>query len=533
MKVIVLGSSGIIGQHMRLSIPEGVEAVFVRRHADPLHAGLDLTDRKARREFLSHHKPNVIVNLAGESRPDVVERAPDEYHDINTKVPGELAGWCDANGAHLIHVSTQAVFLGDNPPYGPDSATGGANLYGRQKASAEHRVKQARNWTIVRPTFVLGIRPLPFIGRANPAEQMCAGGPQKQVWDRWFSVSMARDVAAGIWLTAANSGLYSGRIFHFGSTMPMSRYELASRISEGVESVSHDSFPGIAPRPVDTTYADHGPYVAIDFQVNLVNTLRLMAEEFDDREALSMAARAREIAMFLEQREDDCAAVLAEGWDAIHNAVTADWNRARPRNDWQILDFYRRTETYIWELSHYHASPGWNYAGMCRGIAERLQAAGAKRVLCLGDGIGDLTLSLIRHGFDAHYHDLAGSRTAEFAAFRSWIYLGSYMPTRLSSGWSPELGAGEWDAIVSLDFLEHVTNVEEWVASIKAGLKPGGLFCAQNAFACGSGPEGAMPMHLARNDRFEKDWDPTLFGMGFSQESSNWYRVPADIQVAA
>ena len=85
----------------------------------------------------------------------------------------------------------------------------------------------------------------------------------------------------------------------------------------------------------------------------------------------------------------------------------------------------------------------------------------------------------------------------------------------------------EYDAICSLDFLEHVPNVEDWVLAIFVALKPGGLFCAQNAFACGSGSDGSIPMHLAVNDRFEKDWDPLLTAIGFEQISSNWYRRPA------
>lgn len=97
------------------------------------------------------------------------------------------------------------------------------------------------------------------------------------------------------------------------------------------------------------------------------------------------------------------------------------------------------------------------------------------------------------------------------------------MPMRLAPGWTPDLGTEEWDAIVSLDFLEHVTDVSAWVAAIKAALKPGGFFCAQNAFAIGSGEQGSMPMHLARNDKYETEWDPTLFGLGFSQIGSNWY----------
>ena len=198
--------------------------------------------------------------------------------------------------------------------------------------------------------------------------------------------------------------------------------------------------------------------------------------------------------------------------------------------DAELLDWYRRTEAYIWELSAYHEHPGFNYSGMCEGIASRLKNEGVRSVLCLGDGIGDLTLALHRSGIPATYHDLAGSRTASYAAFRFWRQTGEQISQDLTTGFNPPISHeffGPFDAVVSLDFLEHVPNVEAWTAFAHSALKPGGLFMAQNAFACGSGADGSMPMHLAVNDRFEKDWDPLLAGLGFVQESSNWYRKPA------
>ena len=45
MRVVILGSAGIIGQHMRLVVPEGIEPVWVRKRKDYAHLGLDLTAR--------------------------------------------------------------------------------------------------------------------------------------------------------------------------------------------------------------------------------------------------------------------------------------------------------------------------------------------------------------------------------------------------------------------------------------------------------------------------------------------------------
>jgi len=240
-------------------------------------------------------------------------------------------------------------------------------------------------------------------------------------------------------------------------------------------------------------------------------------------------SRAAEIAAFLGIPESDAAERLAKGFGYQHQRVNDDFRRCNPRTDEELLNWYRTTTEYIFELSAYHADEGFNYSGMCSGIITRLKNEGAHRVLCLGDGIGDLTLDCRRAGLDAVYHDLAGSRTAAFAASRG------VTEAAFSADWAPPAANG-FDAVVSLDFLEHVTDVPAWCRAIHAALKPGGLFCAQNAFDCGSGNDGAIPCHLSVNDKYAHAaphtngralWDWLLIKeIGFEQLGPNWYRKP-------
>lgn len=522
MKVIVFGASGILGQHMRLCVPGGVEPIFVRREADRLHVGVDITDVVALDSFVAEAAPKVVVNLAGQNSPDVVEQAPHLHEAVNVTVPGSLAHLCDAAGAHYVHVSSQAVFSGEHPPYEADSTTVPINEYGRQKLAAEQRVREAKRWTIVRPTFVLGVRPLPHVGRGNPLEQMFANDEQEQVADRWFSPLFARDAARLLWQIALERP--PQQVIHLGVPERFSRYDIAraANPTATVKPVEHDTaFPHFAPRPQDTTYAAGSRYIE-----GLDRGLILCQHEWEARLAGNPLSRAAEIALFLEVDLEECAARLQSGFGALHADVAADFRAAAPQSEDELLAWYRQTEAYIWELSAYHADPGFNYSGICEGIATHLKNAGAERILCLGDGIGGLTLSLRQQGFDATYHDLADSRTAEFAAFRFWMHTGQEMPVSLTDGWSPNLGEEEYDAVISLDFLEHCVNVDGWVEAIEATLKPGGLFLAQNAFAIGSGPDGSIPMHLAENDRYEHDWLPLLDRVGFERVVDNWFSKP-------
>lgn len=520
MKVLIFGASGIIGQHMRLCCPDGVQPIWYRQTVDPITRAIDLCDSAALAACLAEHDPDVIVNLAGESRPDVVERDSEAHDTLNVLAPIELAKWCGEHSRRLVHVSSQAVFGGDHAPYaaGP-SPDNPVNQYGRQKLWAETQLLGKPHVRIVRPTFVLGIRPLPHVGRPNPIEQMLAG-QTKQVNDRWFSPLFASDAARMLWGIITHDD--GQQIIHLGLPHRTSRYEVAKALGISAEAVGHDSFPGIAQRPVDTTYDATTARFLIAWGDGLIH-LRL---DWEARQTMNWSDRARDIALFLGITYEQAVARLCKGFAFQHAEVAADFRRANPQTDERLLEWYGTTEAYLWELSAYHADAGWNYSGTCRGIGDRLESAGARRVLCLGDGIGDLTLALHRRGFEAVYHDLAGSRTAEFAAFRFWRHTGQAMPCHLTETWQPMNGArAPYDAVVSLDFLEHVTDVSAWVQAIKRVLTPGGYFCAQNAFGIGSEPGGSLPMHLSRNDRYAQEWDPLLASLGFRQESSNWYRT--------
>ncbi len=256
MKVLILGSSGILGQSLKITPHPSITAVY---HTG--RAACDLTDYDARGELLDRVNPDVIVNLAGESRPDCVEQNSALYRIINIKMPRALGVWAINSGRHYVHISSQSVFSGTTgATYGCNSYQSPINQYGVQKRDAERELTSlsSARVTIIRPTFVLGIRPDPTVGRANPVELML-GGQKQQVNDRWFSPSFAPDVASLIWDVCGRKP--SGEVIHAGVPIRTTRYEIAVALGcQGVQACSHEDFPGIAPRPRDTTYSEGAVY---------------------------------------------------------------------------------------------------------------------------------------------------------------------------------------------------------------------------------------------------------------------------------
>lgn len=269
---------------MIIDTPEAIDALFVRRSEHPAAAwmALDLLQPDAL-DKLAEFEPDVIINLAGENRVDVVESDPDATFGINTAFPFLLAIWCQNNHVRLIQCSTQGVFSGEHPPYQTTDKPDPITAYGRQKAEAELYTLHCDYGYVARLTFVIGVRPFDC-GRRNPLEDIIEKQEQKQVNDRFFSPLSAEDAAAILWELALHPN--PPRIVHLGQPIRTSRFNLAAdaiwhghgMIWPKIEAVSHEYFPGIAPRPRDTTWA-YGSLYKKDLETVLIDAMIKIKEK--------------------------------------------------------------------------------------------------------------------------------------------------------------------------------------------------------------------------------------------------------------
>lgn len=239
---------------------------------------------------------------------------------------------------------------------------------------------------------------------------------------------------------------------------------------------------------------------------------------------------AEEISSFLNIDINKVKTRLANGFHYNHHLVAKDFidNNVNVNNDESLLNWYRNTDTYIWELSSYHLDKGFNYLGMCEGICLGLFHSSKKNILNIGDGIGTLSLKLAEKGLNVTYHDLENSKTANFAQHRFSRIPELKIQTLFTNNFDPVIGVDNFDAVVALDFLEHVVNVEEWAIAIYKCLKNKGVFIPHNAFGIGDAEHGnSIPMHLSINNKYEWEWDPMLVRLGFVRhENGQWWVKP-------
>ncbi len=158
----------------------------------------DLTDGRAVEGILAEAKPEVIIHTASMTDVDLCERNPDQAYAHNVQATADLSRAARSTGAHLVHVSTDYVFNGEQGPYGEEDVPNPRGAYATTKHMAEQAVRVlAPSWAIARTAVVYGWPPS---GRPNFGSWLVStlrrGESVRLFEDQLVSPSLALSVAA-------------------------------------------------------------------------------------------------------------------------------------------------------------------------------------------------------------------------------------------------------------------------------------------------------------------------------------------------
>ena len=118
---------------------------------------LDLRDEAATTSLVRQIHPKVIIHTAAERRPDISEQDPNATLALNVRATAHLAQLAAELGSWILYVSTDYVFDGTHPPYGPRDTPNPLNFYGRTKLEGERALQvAAREWSILRAGVLYG-----------------------------------------------------------------------------------------------------------------------------------------------------------------------------------------------------------------------------------------------------------------------------------------------------------------------------------------------------------------------------------------
>jgi dTDP-4-dehydrorhamnose reductase len=146
-RLLITGGSGYLGGELLRRAPGAVGTAFSRAG----EVRLDVRDRAAVAALVGPLRPDSVIHTA-------YAREGADAWSTNVDGAANVAACAEAAGAHLIHVSTDVVFAGDEGrPYTESDPPRPITEYGRSKAAAEEAVAAAhRGAAIVRTSLIYG-----------------------------------------------------------------------------------------------------------------------------------------------------------------------------------------------------------------------------------------------------------------------------------------------------------------------------------------------------------------------------------------
>ncbi len=170
---LVTGASGFLGAHVvaaavarnrrdgtfadplgRLVVATGRDVLLAPRYTTPRDAAQWISAElpEGLLALLERAAPCEVVHCAALSRAADCERDPARAELLNAELPRALATWCAANGARLVHVSTDLVFGATDAPRGgfrEDDEPAPVSVYGATKLAGERAVLAAHPAAVV------------------------------------------------------------------------------------------------------------------------------------------------------------------------------------------------------------------------------------------------------------------------------------------------------------------------------------------------------------------------------------------------
>jgi len=136
-KILVIGAGGQLGQCLKTVAErrEISEIVF------PVEQEANILNQELLNSLLEKEKPQFVINCAAYTAVDKAEDEVDLSKAVNETGAANLARACKANGATLVHVSTDFVFEGNEVKLlKEDDVANPINVYGLTKLDGEKAV---------------------------------------------------------------------------------------------------------------------------------------------------------------------------------------------------------------------------------------------------------------------------------------------------------------------------------------------------------------------------------------------------------
>jgi len=228
MRLVIVGASGLIGSAVETAARKAgheVVGTYATRPRDGLR----------RFDVTKENLLDVVPDLAAADRVMLMSAAidqgwvqahPGESHAVNYIGAIEVASAALSRGAHLIFMSSEAVFGGVDGGHDEMSPPWPVSLYAQQKFKVEERLPRGEA-CVVRTGSVVGWRPEDDRCAVSNTYRALSGNGARMARDNVLTVTAVEDVAAALLKLAEDR---TCGVVHVAAGPPVRRTELADWI---------------------------------------------------------------------------------------------------------------------------------------------------------------------------------------------------------------------------------------------------------------------------------------------------------------
>jgi dTDP-4-dehydrorhamnose reductase len=241
MKILITGSNGLLGQKLlyKLRHNSSIQLIATSKGENRVsnkegytYVYLDVTNKEEVEKVIADQEPNVVINTAAITNVDLCEDKKHECDVLNVDAVRYLADACAKIDSHLIQISTDFIFDGEDGPYKEEDVPNPLSYYGLSKLKSEQLLQaHSVKWTILRTIIVFGVGE--SLSKGNivlwAKEALAKGDPLNIIDDQLRAPTLAEDLADICILAAKKKAL---GIFNASGKDIMSIYEIVERVAK-------------------------------------------------------------------------------------------------------------------------------------------------------------------------------------------------------------------------------------------------------------------------------------------------------------
>lgn len=243
MNIVVIGKSGQLAFELSRELENSAHQVTFLGRDD-----IDITSSESIDATLASLSVDVLINASAYTAVDKAEEDTEACNAINTLAVKNLATFCKASGAFMVHVSTDYVFNGHKgSPYSTDDPIEPQGAYGKSKAAGEKALLEIlpEASCLIRTAWVYSSHGNNFV---KTILRLMADKPQLTVIDDQIGTpTWAKGLAEACVSASVNK---TSGVYHWTDEGVASWYDFALAIQElGVEKGLLDKSIPVLPIP--------------------------------------------------------------------------------------------------------------------------------------------------------------------------------------------------------------------------------------------------------------------------------------------